>query len=271
MKKQWYKTKWGIIAIVLLFPLFLMGYLTKLIWKQNWSKRTRIIALSALWGTVLIYGMFVNYQEEHTLKDCLTPDGKTQKISERACIELTTNWNKTHKPTIVQQTDNSSTPPITSPQVNSPTNTPEPTKTPTNTPKPQNPDEKLESICNKYGGLDNCIVTKENNGKWSVVQIMQYESDFMMFSLAKQNSRDFIFAIYATKLPISHVAISNNYYAGKKYYRAGLGADVASTQPDTTWTNNEVGPTIFYDFLKSHTNGESGDRQNSTYVETNLD
>ncbi|MEK7571654.1 MAG: hypothetical protein AAB553_05265, partial [Patescibacteria group bacterium] len=93
--------------------------------------------------------------------------------------------------------------------------------------------------------------------------------DFMLFSTSKQISRDFIFAVYATKLPIAHASITITMPG--KYYRAGLGADMADTQSDGTWTSNDVGPSIFYDFLKASANGSAGDGLNSTYVETNLD
>ncbi len=56
MKKKWYKTKWGILLIVLSFPLFLMGYLTRLIWRQKWNKVVRLVVIAALWGFVLIVG-----------------------------------------------------------------------------------------------------------------------------------------------------------------------------------------------------------------------
>jgi hypothetical protein len=136
-------------------------------------------------------------------------------------------------------------------------------------PATKDPKQVLEDICAKYKVSDNCIVTQEN-GKWTITTIYQTEDDFMLFATAKQIARDFIFAIYATELPISHASISINNYQAKAYYRAGLGGDVSKTQPQSTWTNNDVGPTIFYDFLKSHTNGTAGDGQNSTYIETNL-
>lgn len=54
--KNWYKTKWGIAAIVLLFPIVLMVLASKWIWKQNWKKEYRIGGIIALWGTVLLLG-----------------------------------------------------------------------------------------------------------------------------------------------------------------------------------------------------------------------
>ena len=55
-KKKWYKTKWGILLIVLFAPIVLMGYLTRLIWRQKWNKGIRLAAIVTLWGFVLIVG-----------------------------------------------------------------------------------------------------------------------------------------------------------------------------------------------------------------------
>lgn len=55
-KKKWYKTKWGILLIVLFAPIALMVYLTRLIWRQKWNKGVRLAAIVALWGFVLIMG-----------------------------------------------------------------------------------------------------------------------------------------------------------------------------------------------------------------------
>lgn len=63
MKKKWYKTWWGIIAIILLFPFFLLGFLTYYIWRRNWKVQYRIAALAGLWGFILIFGMISNAQE----------------------------------------------------------------------------------------------------------------------------------------------------------------------------------------------------------------
>ena len=167
-----------------------------------------------------------------------------------------------------------------------PTSTPIPTAIPQPTSKPavkltakptakpqakvtKSPKQVLEDICKKHQAEDNCIVTQEN-GKWEVGTILETDTEFMLFDVAKKIARDFIFEVYATKLPIGHAAISINNYQTRKYYRAGLGDDVASKEPQSTWTSNDVGPTIFYDFLKANTTGTAGDYKNSTYVETNL-
>lgn len=54
--KKWYKTKWGIAVIILLFPIVLMVLASKWIWKQNWKKEYKIAGIVGLWGFVLIVG-----------------------------------------------------------------------------------------------------------------------------------------------------------------------------------------------------------------------
>lgn len=55
-KKKWYKTWWGILFIILLFPLFLMFLASRWIWRQNWKTEYRVGAIAALWGVVLLLG-----------------------------------------------------------------------------------------------------------------------------------------------------------------------------------------------------------------------
>jgi hypothetical protein len=277
MKKKWYKTWWGILAIVLLFPIFLMAFLTRLIWKQDWKPRTRVIAIALLWGAILIGGMLPDSKSQAVVAeaDCIGPDGKKIGLSQKDCEEFNKAWKDKQETVTISIT-------TVQPTTVTPTSTPKPivqsTKVPTKTPtkKPEKkveakktPEATFESICNKYGGTNNCSYYKDEAGAWSVTQLIQAKEDFMLFSTSKQISRDFIFAVYATKLPMAHASITITMQG--KYYRAGLGADMADTQSDSTWTSNDVGPTIFYDFLKSATNGSAGDGVNSTYVETNLD
>lgn len=186
---------------------------------------------------------------------------------------ITAPEQKVNSETQAQVTQAQATPtPTSQPFADSAT---KPTSKPTEKPKTESkpaikdPKQMLENICKKYQASDNCIVMQEN-GKWTITTIYQTDEDFMLFDRAKQVARDFIFAIYATELPISHASISINNYQAKAYYRAGLGEEVAKTQPQSTWTNKDVGPTIFYDFLRTHTDGTAGDGQNSTYIETNL-
>lgn len=60
IKRKWYKTWWGILIIILLFPVFIMVFLTRLIWKQKWKMPIRIAAIAFLWGVVYIAGAIPN-------------------------------------------------------------------------------------------------------------------------------------------------------------------------------------------------------------------
>ena len=89
MEKQWYKTWWGILIILCFFPLFIWGFLTKFIWNQKWSSKTRIISICLLWGIPIVFGQVfgnasqsvantkVNTTAEYI---CIGPDGKKIKL-----------------------------------------------------------------------------------------------------------------------------------------------------------------------------------------------
>ena len=244
-----------------------MIFASRFIWEQKWEKKYRIAAIAGLWGIVLIGGFINDAQKPKpqpmiSQDNCIGPDGKRIGLSPKACEEFNNAWKNKQQDT---SASNNATQPTTIASTKNPTLTKAPEK---KAEAKKTPEDTFESICNKYGGTNNCSYYKDEVGAWSVTQLIQAKEDFMLFSTSKQISRDFIFAVYATKLPMAHASITIT--MSGKYYRAGLGADIADTQPDSTWTSKDVGPTIFYDFLKSQTNGTAGDGLNSTYVETNL-
>lgn len=120
-KKKWYKTWWGILAIVLLFPIFLMAFLTRFIWKQNWKPRTRVIAIALLWGVVLISGSLTKDTNQATVTEagCIGPDGKRIGLTQKACEEFNNKWKNKQQDTITASN-----------------NTTQPTIVTTDTPKP---------------------------------------------------------------------------------------------------------------------------------------
>ena len=63
MKKKWYKTWWGIVAIIFLFPIFLMVFASRYIWKQKWDKKYRVVVIIVLWGFVFGWGVILNAKE----------------------------------------------------------------------------------------------------------------------------------------------------------------------------------------------------------------
>lgn len=66
MKKKWYKTWWGIIALVFVWPIFLLIWLSRIIWKKNWKTQYRIVALIGLWGFFLAPGWIISIQDPNT-------------------------------------------------------------------------------------------------------------------------------------------------------------------------------------------------------------
>ncbi len=57
-KKSWYKKWW---VILLLWPILLLAWVSRLIWQQKWNKKYRIAALIVLWGFIfLVYGGIVS-------------------------------------------------------------------------------------------------------------------------------------------------------------------------------------------------------------------
>ncbi len=260
MKQKWYKSWWGVILLLIFFFPFGLYQM----WKAtNWNRKVK-------WGITAYFVL-------STLGFIALINADVKPSSQQ---EVASASSENTKPTVAAVTNtsaptNTPTPKTASAPAKAHTSTPKPTTIPTKAPEKkaelakQAPEQILEDICKKYGGANNCYYEKDAVGSWSITQLIQPEEDFMLFTTAKQISRDYIFAVYASKLPIIHTSITVN--SNGKYYRAGLGADVADTQPDSTWTSKDVGPTIFYDFLKSSTNGSAGDGLNSTYVETNLD
>lgn len=139
--------------------------------------------------------------------------------------------------------------------------------------KPKTSEEQLKAIAKETVGDDKADV-HQVNGRW-VVFASKMDMDFsepLAFFGAKQITRDFMFKVYATKLPIQSVEIVLHSPADGKYFDAALGHDVAELNSSDTWTNDEIGPSIFYNFLVQHTNSsESTDTNDAgTFVDTNL-
>lgn len=120
VKRKWYKTWWGVLAIVLLFPIFLMAFLTRFLWKQNWNVQTRVIAIALLWGVVLIGGALQDNKSQAVPVEagCIGPDGKRIGLSPEECEKFNNAWKD--KP---QESDASNTAIQTT---TAPTNTPKP-------------------------------------------------------------------------------------------------------------------------------------------------
>lgn len=119
MKKKWHKRWWGVLAIILLFPLFLMAFLTRLIWKQNWKIQTRVIAIALLWGVVLIGGSLHQDTNQTPVVEagCIGPDGKQIGLSLAECQKFNDSWkNKPQESTTSNATVQATTAPTNAPK-----------------------------------------------------------------------------------------------------------------------------------------------------------
>ncbi|KKS11246.1 MAG: hypothetical protein UU67_C0079G0008 [Candidatus Daviesbacteria bacterium GW2011_GWB1_41_5] len=133
------------------------------------------------------------------------------------------------------------------------------------------PQQIFEEIGKKTSDKSS-VLAQEEDGQWVVINTLTGGSELGL-SGAKSLARDFIFGVYASGLPINQAGITIASDTGK-YYRAYVGANQAKLESPETWSkpSSEVGPTIFYDWLKKVQTGRNDeDLANSTYLETNLE
>lgn len=98
-KKNWYEKWW---VILLLWPIFLFIWLSRLIWNQKWDKKYRVGALIILWGFVLIYGAIQENNSNRRMAEqavqpkweCTGPDGKKIGLSKEQCDEFNEKWKQ---------------------------------------------------------------------------------------------------------------------------------------------------------------------------------
>lgn len=148
------------------------------------------------------------------------------------------------------------------------------TTVPTKIPTLKTPEERLKKIAKDTVG-DDQAEARQVNGKW-VVFASRMDMDFaepLAFYGAKQMTQDYMFAVYATKLPIQSAEIVMKSPSNGKYFNAALGNSVASQNPASTWTDNSMGPTNFYNYLKQNTNSSEANDPNDagTFVDTNME
>ena len=146
-------------------------------------------------------------------------------------------------------------------------------KTVTNQSQTQNktPQQIFDEI-GKEASEKSSVLAQEEEEQWVVINTVTGGPELGL-SGAKSIARDFIFGVYASGQPIKQAGITITSGTGK-YYRAYVGANQAKLESADTWfkPSTEVGPTIFYDWLKKVQTGRNDqDLANSTYLETNLE
>lgn len=205
-KKKWYKTWWGILAIIFLFPIFLLIFASKLIWKQKWDKKVRIGLVAALWGGVIIFGMLSRDTPRSTAVStgCVGPDGKKVNLTQVECEKFNNAWKNGQQSTQVD-------------------NNPQPTAAPTNTPKP----------AEKHNVVVISQIVKKVNGKHRY-----------FFDIRNKDTKPFegtvTISLFTSKLPN---AIAGDTFNTTKPIEPELGTSVytdASTGPPSVHGENGI-------------------------------
>lgn len=157
-----------------------------------------------------------------------------------------------------------------------------PTLTPTNTPSPiptktndylnqlydemdkSTPDDIIVSVDTDRGFIQ---ATRQDDGGWWVVQIMNWWPEFGANFAIKSITRDFIYQAYHSDKDIRQVGITIQ--GGGKYSRAFVGVNQASKLKEDDW--QYLQPTNFYNWIKEVvTSREESDRADATFLEENL-
>jgi hypothetical protein len=130
---------------------------------------------------------------------------------------------------------------------------------PTSAPKPtQTPEQILQGVLDKYGKNNNDVLQQEN-GQWYLVKFTDATDDAQH---AKAMSRNFIFDVYATKLPVRDVTINVGSFSDKNNFQESLCSNLANQQPQSTWTQdtqNDPFGENWYSFLSKHANTDPTD------------
>ncbi len=125
------------------------------------------------------------------------------------------------------------------------------------------------AITEAVTGLMGIEIYKRNE-KFAVEATYDLEDGLYLKSAAEKVARDFTFAAYATELPIARTSIIINKPEGIMGLLVTVGNNQASTQPVSTWTDSNIGPTIFMDWVEQNTNTDYDDIENHTTIKDNF-
>jgi hypothetical protein len=110
----------------------------------------------------------------------------------------------------------------------------------------------------------------KKNGKYAIEASYDLADGPYLKSAAEKVARDFTFAAYATGLPILRTSIQINKPDGIMGLLVSVGNNQASTQPASTWTNSQVGPSIFMDWVKKNESQDYKNIENHTIAKYNF-
>ncbi|WP_027086819.1 hypothetical protein [Cohnella panacarvi] len=116
----------------------------------------------------------------------------------------------------------------------------------------------------------NGIEIYQRDGKYAVEATYDLEDGPYLKSAAEKVARNFTFAAYATGLPILRTSIIINKPDGIVGLTVTVGSAQANTQPESTWSDSKIGPTIFMDWVKQNSNDDYDNLDNHTVAKYNF-
>lgn len=132
------------------------------------------------------------------------------------------------------------------------------------------PEETIEqAIKAAVPGLSGIQIYKKNK-KYAVEASYILEDGFGLEGAAKQAARDFTFAAYATGLPIARTSIQVYKPDGTMGMLVTVGGKQAQTQPSSIWTDANIGPTIFINWVQQNANADYENIENHTTIKNNF-
>lgn len=132
------------------------------------------------------------------------------------------------------------------------------------------PEDRIsEAITESVDGLTGIEIYSKNR-RYAVEATYTLEDGFNLESAAEKVTRDFTFAVYATGLPIMRTSIIINKPDGIPGLIVTVGNNQASTQLVSTWTDFNIGPTIFINWVKENSNTDYKNIENHTSIKNNF-
>ena len=194
-KKNFFKTKWGILVILLFSPFFL----TYWVWKQHWNPKIKYALIGSFWLLIFI-GSAIN--SSHTKE---TPN----VIATQASSTVAVSQSPTAVPTSIEEVGKPLSNLFSQMKAGGDQ---------TGTVYIETDDGNLQAI-------------KQADGTWLVTKIHNRWPEFFVSDSVKRMSYDFIRDIYNSGYSIKQAGVTIN-GSGGKYYRAFLGVNQSNTNAE---------------------------------------
>ncbi|MFC5702781.1 hypothetical protein ACFPVX_15875 [Cohnella faecalis] len=131
-------------------------------------------------------------------------------------------------------------------------------------------EDQIESAITDAVSELNGIEIYQRDGRYVVEATYDLEDGPYLKSAAEKVARDFTFAAYATGLPILRTSIIINKPDRIVGLTVTVGSAQANTQPESTWSDSKIGPTIFMDWVKQNSNDDYNNLGNHTVAKYNF-